>query len=219
MPPPCRRGESSLDFISSIWEARYHFPKAEALSYMHNELIKGQALILLDALDETIIGKTQEESESSYRRVMNAIINLATLYYKAPLVVTARKAGYFQRARLGGFTELEVLDFRPEDIESFVNKWFDFHPVLEKRSNAADLILRLKRNPRLHTLTANPLLLTLTTIVYEAQLDLPDRRSELYKQCLDILLTKWDASRNNMGCHTDCCVGTRRREKSRALRA
>lgn len=185
-----------LDYASSQWETRYHFPKAEAIVYMTEQLSKGQILVLLDALDETIIGKTQEESEQSYNHVLSAIINLATKFYKTPIVVTARKAGYYQRPRLTGFTELEVLDFRPEDIESFVMKWFEFHPILEKRSNAEDLILRLKRDPRLHTLTANPLLLSLTTIVYEAQLDLPDRRSELYKQCVDILLTKWDASRN-----------------------
>jgi len=40
------------------------------------------------------------------------------------------------------------------------------------------------------------LLLSLITIVYEAELDLPDRRTELYRQCVDILLTKWDASRD-----------------------
>lgn len=28
-------------------------------------------------------------------------------------------------------------------------------------------------------------------IVYEDQLDLPERRAELYKQCVDTLLTKW----------------------------
>lgn len=33
-------------------------------------------------------------------------------------------------------------------------------------------------------------------ILYEARLDLPDRRAELYKQCVDTLLTKWDVSRN-----------------------
>jgi hypothetical protein len=33
-------------------------------------------------------------------------------------------------------------------------------------------------------------------LVYEAQLDLPDRRAEMYKECVDTLLTKWDAKRN-----------------------
>jgi predicted NACHT family NTPase len=32
-------------------------------------------------------------------------------------------------------------------------------------------------------------------LVYETQLELPDRRAELYKQCVDTLLTRWDATR------------------------
>lgn len=40
------------------------------------------------------------------------------------------------------------------------------------------------------------LLLSLIVLVYEQQLDLPERRGELYKQCVDTLLTLWDTSRN-----------------------
>ena len=114
----------------------------------------------------------------------------------SPIVVTARKAGYQQRTPLTGFTVLEVLDFRSEEIRQFVNNWFDCNPDPQKRANAADLNTRLQRSPRIQALAANPLLLSLITIVYEAQLDLPDRRAELYKRCVDTLLTEWDAKRN-----------------------
>jgi len=110
--------------------------------------------------------------------------------------VTARKAGYYQHPRLAGFTELEVLDFRPEDIEQFITNWFACSPKHRQNVSDTDLLARLSRNARLHTLAANPLLLSLIIIVYEDQLDLPDRRAELYKQCVDILLTRWDASRD-----------------------
>ena len=153
-------------------------------------------MLLLDALDETVIGNSAEEAEASYRRVANAIMQLATRYYNSPIVVTARKAGYQQRTLLKGFTELEVLEFRPQDIQLFVNNWFACYPKLQKRSSATDLNTKLERNPRIQALAANPLLLSLIVIVYEAQLDLPDRRAELYKQCVETLLTKWDASRD-----------------------
>ena len=38
--------------------------------------------------------------------------------------------------------------------------------------------MKLERNPRMQALAANPLLLSLIVLVYEAQLDLPDRRAE-----------------------------------------
>jgi GTPase SAR1 family protein len=185
-----------LKFTSAVWEERYGFPRAEALSYMQTQLQDGKALLLLDALDETIMGTTKELAEESYLQVSKAITDITTRYYQAPIVVTARKAGYHQRTRLVGFTELEVLDFRLQDIKQFVMRWFACHPDPQKRGDAPELNSKLERNPRMQALAANPLLLSLILIVYEDQLDLPDRRAELYKQCVDTLLTKWDASRN-----------------------
>ncbi len=185
-----------LDFASTSWEADYNFPKVEARSYMEEQLKTGKALLLLDALDETMIGETAEVAEASYRRAAEAIIQMASRYYQSPIVVTARKASYQQQTLLAGFTELEVLDFRSEEIAQFVDKWFAYYPGPEKQVSARDLNTRLERNPRIQTLAANPLLLSLILLVYEAQLDLPDRRAELYKQCVETLLTKWDASRD-----------------------
>jgi predicted NACHT family NTPase len=48
----------------------------------------------------------------------------------------------------------------------------------------------------MHSLAANPLLLSLIVMVYEMQQDLPEKRAELYKQCTDTLLFKWDTSRD-----------------------
>lgn len=185
------KGETDLlAWVCQEWQERYGFPQAEARPYLEALLEKGAALVLLDALDETVTGGTREEAEQSYNRVVEAIDRFATRYRLAPVVVTVRKAGYLQRARLGGFTELEVLDFSPEDIRDFVEKWFGDNP-----DRVADLTRRLERNPRIQALAANPLLLTLIAIVHEEQLDLPDRRAELYKQCVDVLLTRWDTSR------------------------
>lgn len=185
-----------LEFAASVWEKRYSFPKAEALDYMKGRLNEGKAILLLDGLDETVTGKTREESEESYKQATKTITDLVACYHRSPIVVTARKAGYHQRTRLAGFTELEVLDFRPEDIKQFVEKWFVSYTDSQKHASADDLNTRLERNPRIQALAANPLLLSLIVIVYEAQLDLSDRRAELYKQCVDTLLTRWDASRD-----------------------
>jgi predicted NACHT family NTPase len=101
-----------LDFAAADWDERYGFPKADARVYIHDQLQAGSALLLLDALDETVVGETPEAADTSYQRVADAILHLASRYEKAPIVVTARKAGYHQHASLVGFTELEILDFR-----------------------------------------------------------------------------------------------------------
>ncbi len=185
-----------LDFVASYWDERYGFPKSEARAHLETVLQTGRALLLLDALDEAIIGTTKEAADASYQQIAEAITRIATRYPGAPMVVSARKAGYYLHARLIGFTELEVLDFRAEDIAQFIDNWFAYSPRTYQQTSADDLKECLARNPRLHTLAANPLLLSLIVIVYGDQLDLPDCRAELYRQCVDVLLQKWDSSRN-----------------------
>lgn len=106
---------------------------------MEERLKEGKALLLFDALDETVVGETPDAAEASYQRVTGAIMHIATRYAQSPIVVTARKAGYQQRQPLVGFTELEVLDFRQEDIWEFVTRWFDCYQDPLKRANGADL--------------------------------------------------------------------------------
>jgi predicted NACHT family NTPase len=167
-----------LDFAAKTWDERYGFPKVDARAYMENRLEQGQALLLLDALDETVVGSTNQEAEDSYKRVTSAIVHAKTRYNQSPIVVTARKAGYHAHSPLVGFTEVEVLDFRQEDIEQFIMKWFTSYQDPRKQGSAADLNDRLKRSPRIQALAANPLLLSLIVLVYQAQLELPDRRAQ-----------------------------------------
>ncbi len=185
-----------LYFAAAQWDERYAFHKEDARAYMDTVLEEGKALLLLDALDETVIGELSADAENSYRRASEAILGVTTRYPQSPIVVTARKAGYQQRMSLTGFTELEVVDFRPEDIEQFVNKWFACFHDPHKEAAAVELNSKLQKNARIRALAANPLLLSLIVLLYEAQLDLPDRRAELYKECVDVLLSEWDAKRN-----------------------
>jgi HEAT repeat protein len=185
-----------LEFIVDKWAELYGFSKGEAQDYLAKELKSGNVLVLLDGLDETFIG---EEAEETYTRVSKAIINFEDRYSLSPIVVTVRKADRPQGAVFERFTELEVLDFSPEDIQQFVSNWFTRNVGGQER--AIDLNNKLKDNPRIHALAANPLLLSLITIVYEANPNLLDHhadlyRADLYKECVDTLLTKWDAKRN-----------------------
>ena len=80
-------------------------------------------------------------------------------------------------------------------LELFL-KWFACAHDRQKEATTLDLNAKLRRNARIQALAANPLLLSLIVLVYEAQLDLPDRRADLYKRCVEVLLTEWDARRN-----------------------
>src|SRR6266849_3673415 len=184
-----------LDFVSTTWEGAYAFPARQARLLLANYLDEGKVLLLLDALEEAVVGETLEAAEHSYEAVSQAILTLAAGYPKASLVVTMRKASYRQHKPLVGFTALEVMNFRFEDVKHFVHNWYDAAYDLYAEEKSADLIKLLDTNPRLQTMAANPLLLTLIMLAYEDHLVLPERRAELYQICIETLLAKWDARR------------------------
>lgn len=62
-----------LDYISIRWDDRYGFPRADARAYIQEKLEAGQVLLLLDALDEAVVGNTIDEAEATYKRVADAI--------------------------------------------------------------------------------------------------------------------------------------------------
>src|SRR5256714_3770943 len=182
-----------LDFVRTTWEEVYAFPAQQARLLLANYLDEGKALLLLDALDEAVVGETPEAAAQSYEAVSQSILALAAGYPKASLAVTIRKASYRQHKPLVGFTALAVMDFRFEDVKQFVLNWYEAAHDLQAEEKSADLIKRLDANSRLQTMAANPLLLTLIVSAYEEQLDLPERRAELYRMYIETLLTKWDA--------------------------
>src|SRR5256714_8145178 len=49
-----------LDFVSITWEEAYAFPAQQARLLLANYLDEGKALLLLDALDEAVVGETPE---------------------------------------------------------------------------------------------------------------------------------------------------------------
>ncbi|MBO0795547.1 MAG: NACHT domain-containing protein, partial [Ktedonobacteraceae bacterium] len=150
-----------LDFISTRWDDRYGFPKGDARSCIEEHLKEGKALLLLDALDETVIGNSIDTAEHSYQRISDAITELAARYHQSAIVVTVRKASYLKHNRLSGFTELELVDFRPEDMDRFMDNWFLNSTEPGAPTSARDLKAKLSRNVRLQALAANPLLMTL----------------------------------------------------------
>jgi predicted NACHT family NTPase len=69
---------------------------------------------LLDGLDE-VPDATSDE-------VIKQIRKLSEKYYKNQLIITCRIAA--QEYRFRGFTEVEIADFKPKQIETFAKKWF-----------------------------------------------------------------------------------------------
>ena len=142
----------------------------------------GKALILLDGLDEV---KLEDD-----RRVKQDIDRFSRDWLKNRFAITCRIAA--REYQFEKFTEVEVADFDDGQIETFVNNWFRER----EESKAERLLERLKGNEPVKELAKSPLLLTLLCLVFGERNDFPPKRSELYKEGLEVLMKKWDAKRN-----------------------
>jgi NACHT domain-containing protein len=180
------RYESLLEYVAELWAEQYAF--RDARDYLDAKLNEGSAALLLDGLDEVLGGESSEEASRTYDRTTAEVTRLATRYPRALIAVTCRRHGW--NGGLSAFQVLEALDFEWPQIETFIANWFG-----ERDRRNSGLVRALTRNVRLQTLAANPLLLSLIAIVYERDLELPERRAELYKRCVEVLLREWDTHR------------------------
>ncbi len=176
---------SLLDYINQKFSSS-GVSAQEVETLLHH----GRVLMLLDGLDEV--------PEAASDEVIKQIRKLSEKYYKNKLIITCRLAA--SEYRFQGFTEVEIADFKPAQIENFAKKWF----VAVARNSPelglkkASLFLEqmeLPQNQPIRELAATPILLNLTCLVFQTKGNFPTKRSDLYKQGLDLMLIRWDEAR------------------------
>ncbi len=153
-------------------------------------LNQGRILMLLDGLDEV--------AEAASDEVIKQIRKFSEKYYKNQLIITCRIAA--KEFRFRGFTEVEIADFKPAQIENFAKKWFvavarNAPEAGLKKASVFLEQMELPENQQIRELAATPVLLNLTCLVFQAKAGFPAKRSDLYKQGLDLLLIRWDEAR------------------------
>ncbi|MEA5576296.1 NACHT domain-containing NTPase [Anabaena sp. UHCC 0451] len=159
-------------------------------SIIETLLREGRILLLLDGMDEVL----NEQCNS----VLSEIRIFSEKYHKNRFVATCRTAA--QRLRLRGFTDVEIAPFTSEQILAFAQKWFvGFTKTNTEygQAQSADFIekLNLAENWQFRQLVVTPLFLHLACWVFHCQDKFPTKRTDFYKQGLDLLLGKWDEAR------------------------
>ncbi|MEG3991587.1 NACHT domain-containing NTPase [Microcoleus sp. S28C3] len=142
----------------------------------------GKTLVLLDGLDEV---KLEHNSH-----VINQVLYLSDKFRTNHFVMTCRIAA--KDYTFDKFKDVEVADFDDKQIATFARKWFQ----AKEPAKAEEFIQQLRENNRIRELATNPLLLTLLCLVFEESAQFPGLRSELYEEGVDILLRRWDETRN-----------------------
>ena len=167
---------------------------AFATEALHERLHQGQAMLLLDGLDEIPTPRQRAF-------VRDAVAIFARRYPKCRLVVTCRTLSYQQPEwQLDDFETFTLAPFTAEQIDDFIARW---HAELARlgsiKPGAVDVATRhlqaTVRRPDLWRLASNPLLLTVITLVHTHKGRLPEVRALLYKEAVEILLWRWDQVR------------------------
>ncbi len=148
------------------------------LKFIENKLATGKFLILLDEFDEEL--KNQQEIKWQIETFANQ-----QRYKKNKIVVTSKPT----TIELTNFKQFELLELNNTQqrlfLESKIIKEsnFDFERCKE-------LIMVIEQDNRIKHLARNPLLLTFIYHIFKRNLELPKRRVELYKLCINLILDR-----------------------------
>ena len=159
---------------------------------------RGGLLLLFDGLDEIA---NQKLRAKVVRMLENAVLDGPSREIYA--VISCRYAGYGDKVWLGGsFLHLDVRPLDNQQVDDFVRLWFqEAHRCLPKgnplqaEQEASKLLGNLQQNrhanQQIKVLVGNPLLLTLLCVVVLQKHEIPRRRVEFYRHCLEVLLYRW----------------------------
>ena len=113
------------------------------------------------------------------------------------VIVTCRTQS--QESQFDRFDYVEVADFNKDQVEAFAEHWFkavvrDESAGLAKAREFLEQLF-LEENTPIRELAITPILLSLTCLVFHHTGKFYSKRSQLYQEGLELLLEKWDKSR------------------------
>ena len=206
----CNRGSFAADRVPIFVTLRDFADEATAgelslLNYIREEfftsgildpsvietlLREGRVLLLLDGLDEVL--------DQKRKVVVKEIRRLSEKYQKNLFVVTCRTAA--NAVNLRRFTDVEMAPFTQEQIVAFAKKWFTALTKTTLQAGQEQSVqfierLDLPEHRPFRRLAVTPLFLHLACLIFHHQGKFPTKRSEFYKQCLDLLLNRWDEAK------------------------
>ncbi len=165
----------------------------ELAPHLKEHLHHHGGLLLLDGLDEV------PDTERMRPVIKQAVEHCTGLFPYCRILVTSRTYAYQHRPwKLSGFAETVLSTFTDRQIEVFVKHWYAFIAGFrnmehaEPGRRAAALSEKILHNERLRDLAQRPLLLTLMTSLDASSGRLPEKRLELYKETVALLLLRWE---------------------------
>ncbi len=135
----------------------------------YEQIKTGKVVWLLDGLNEI--------PPMLYKQTLSTITYLVNTYPQTGIIVTSRLYGYNGQLSLPAY---QLNEFTDEDIRSY---------ILQQTGDET-LYRQLTANPTIHSLTTNPLLLTMIVQTSHKTGTLPTLRCQLYEKFIQFQLNK-----------------------------
>ena len=181
--------EDHLVLLNYIYQEYFWSWGEENQQIVENILVNGRALILLDGLDEI--------KEKERDLIIKKVKIFWERYYNNRFLITCRTQSL--RYKFEGFTDVELANFKPEQVNRFIHRWFGVvMGNAGSESLAAELIFQLQQleNEQIAELAVTPVLLNLICSDFrDRNGKLAKNRAELYKKGMRALLKRLDESK------------------------
>lgn len=175
------------EFLAYIAQSFEAFGVENADTKVAELLDRGEALLLLDGLDEV--------RDRHLEHVLNQINDLSDRAVSSWIVVTCHTGA---RDRfLSKFTATEIVDFKASDIAKFVHGWFKS----ENLAKAQRFVQLLESNKPARRLSTNPLMLKLLCQVFQENMTLPTDCCELCEGGIHNLLKQPRKIKTSISLH------------------
>jgi hypothetical protein len=154
------------------------------LALFRKRMEEGSAILMIDGLDEI-------QNPMMRARFCRRIETLAAIYGETRMLITSRIVGYQEMPfRMGrGFRHGVISDLTPGEMDEFAERWVHAtEPEQRRELTRKDLTANIHSNERVERLAGNPMLLTTLALVHRKIGRLPQRRVELYREAIQVLL-------------------------------
>ena len=185
------RTDSKTSVIDAALAQLADPPGPETAEWLKGQCENGNALALLDGLDEV--------PDPDLRiSLFNAIRLFAGSSPKCRIAITSRIVGFDSPPLGERFDTYELQPLTAELIDGFAAEWCAFrhgHDASRKctacSARHGSVLLAITGDTTIRALAGNPMMLTILLLLYEAGAALPKRRWDLYQRICETFLFCW----------------------------
>lgn len=188
--PPNKQPPAFADALCNHIADKLKPDAKEFASELQKIVREGECLLVLDGLDEV---------PQAQRGALRSAVSASVEYLKIRrAIVTCRKLSYGEDSRLRSFVDHTLDSLNHPQIRGFAKRWYDaqknFLKGKDPETQAQDLASAALE---LRELACNPLLLTTMALIHQRDAKLPDQRVKLYRSAVDLLLRRWQKSKES----------------------